>query len=196
MNLSEINNYSSEEIYNNLDDLYFQWLYKLAFNDDNSYHNLAVALNNVPFIYNSDMDENRYEDGINLRYRFGFDLNVPMPIISEIIDYRDCSMLEMMVALTIRIEEFMTGPNIANRTHIWFHDMLCSLHLSEMTDDHAFDQRYFEEHMEIFLNHLYSPNGDGGLFTVNNTNIDMQTQDIWYQCMQYLNELIKKTEDI
>jgi hypothetical protein len=38
----------------------------------------------------------------------------------------------------------------------------------------------------------YSPNGYGGLFTVESPRQDMRNTEIWYQCMWHLEELIRK----
>ena len=44
--------------------------------------------------------------------------------------------------------------------------------------------------LRCFLNRRYSPNGQGGLFTVNNYDGDMRDIEIWYQANIWLNEKI------
>ena len=50
---------------NELTDAYFEWMYQLAFPDQNdiSYRRLCAYLNNVTFYPRLPMDENRAQDG-------------------------------------------------------------------------------------------------------------------------------------
>lgn len=135
------------------------------------------------------MDGNRYEDGISLRYRFGRESNIHEAVISRDLDYYPCSVLEMMIALAIRCEEdYMSDPSYGDRSYIWFNDMLESLGLYPMSDDH-FQQQYVIEHVYRFLNHQYSSNGKGGLFTVDRPGVDMRQEEIWKQAMWHLTSI-------
>ena len=128
------------------------------------------------------MDENRELDGLYLRFRFA-DEN------SYYID-GDCSVLEMMVALSLKCEEqIMSDDDIGNRTGRWFWEMIDNLGLESMYDDN-FDKIYADEVIYRFLNRKYEPNGDGGLFRVNNRIEDMRKVEIWYQMCWYLDTLI------
>ena len=130
------------------------------------------------------LDENRLLDGLDLRFRFA-DEN------SYYID-GDCSVLEMMVALSLRCEEhIMSDDEIGNRTGRWFWEMIDNLGLESMYDDN-FDKVYADKIIYRFLNREYEPNGDGGLFTVRNRNVDLRKVEIWYQLMWYLDEVIGK----
>ena len=64
---------------NELADVYFEWMYQLAFPNQNdiSYRRLCAYLNNVTFYPRLPMDENRAQDGEDLRYRFGYDQGYP-----------------------------------------------------------------------------------------------------------------------
>ena len=99
-------------------DEYFEWLKQLVSypNTNVSFDNLFKTLHNRIFIYTIPMDENRYMDGLQLRYRFFLRTG-----INVMDDRRPCSMLEMMAALSWRIEEdIMDNPVIGNRTPQWF----------------------------------------------------------------------------
>lgn len=51
-------------------------------------------------------------------------------MIASYLDNRPCSVLEMIIALAIRLEEhIMDDPDIGNRTGQWFWDMIVSLGL-------------------------------------------------------------------
>ncbi len=176
-------------------DQYFDWMYQLVVDDrysNRSYRKLFTRLHDTEFTYTIPMDGNRYEDGINLRYRFGREYGYSDSMIAACLDDRACSILEMMTALAIRCEEnIMDDPEIGNRTGQWFWGMLVSLGLGSM-DDVRFDRNYTDEVLERFLNHDYRRNGEGGLFTVRHSRMDMRRTEIWYQLNWYLNELVRE----
>lgn len=169
---------------------YFNWMCKLV-RDDNrpSYSKLLTYLNNREFTYILDMDGNRAEDGIDLRYRFAYENKYDYPVIAHYLDNRPCSILEMMVALALRCEEhIMDDPDIGNRTGQWFWGMISSLGLTDMNDSN-FDGRYADTVIDRFLNREYKRNGEGGLFTMECCKHDMRDVEIWYQANWYLGRI-------
>lgn len=170
---------------------YFEWLCNFINEGKNnriSYNNLLTHLFNTEFTYTLIMDENRAYDGANLRYRFGVENGIPDPVISWELDRFPCSVLEMMIALSLRIEEnIMDNPDIGNRTSMWFWMMINNLGLSNMTDDN-FDERHVTRSIEVFLERRYDRYGRGGLIFLNNPRQDLRNVEIWYQCMWYLSE--------
>ncbi len=179
---------------NELFDRYFDWMYQLVVDDrysNKSYRKLFARLHDTEFTYTIPMDGNRAEDGIDLRYRFGREQNYSDAMIASFLDDRPCSVLEMMIALSIRCEEhIMDDPDIGNRTGQWFWGMLVSLGLGSMCDV-RFDRYVVDRTLERFLDREYERNGEGGLFTVNNGR-DMRTTEIWYQMNYYLSEVINE----
>jgi hypothetical protein len=136
------------------------------------------------------MDGNRYEDGINLRYRFGDDEGIDSRIIASCLDAGPCSVLEMMIALAIRCEEhIMDDPDYGNRTGQWFWNMINNLGLGNM-NDRRFDYFATKRVIDIFLNREYSRDGEGGLFVIHDSQYDLRNVDIWYQMMWYLNKFV------
>ena len=172
---------------------YFEWMYKLVVNDrysrTSSYRKLMRALDETEFYYDIPMDGNRFEDGIDLRYKFGRKKGYEDGEIAVALDYRPCSVLEMMIALSLRCEDqIMTDPDRGNRVGQWFWEMVVSLGLGGMNDLN-FDERYFDKVMTRFLNRTYKKNGEGGLFTISDRSKDMRTTEIWYQMHWYLREI-------
>jgi hypothetical protein len=180
---------------NELNNEYFEWMYQLVCSEKRfkrqSYRGLLNHLHNTPFIYTIEMDSNRATDGIDLRYRFGYENGYQRDIITAWLDDRPCSILEMMVALSIRCEEhIMDDPTIGNRTGQWFWGMIMNLGLNPM-DDLRFSAMYTNDIINRFLNHQYKQNGEGGLFTVHDKmREDLRRTEIWYQMCWYLNEVL------
>lgn len=176
-----------------LNNEYFEWMYKLVLNNRYSsngltYRKLMCYLHNTEFIYILEMDENRAADGIDFRYQFGYEFGYSPEVIKEYLDTRPCSVLEMMVSLAFRIEnQIMDDYDYGDRTGQWFWNMVVSLGLGHMSDSN-FDRRYVEKVITRFLNREYAPNGEGGLFTLNNSKYDLTKEEIWYQAMWFLDE--------
>ena len=148
-------------------------------------------MNDVEFEYSIPMDANRYEDGIDLRYKFGREFGYSDSTIANLLDDHECSVLEMMVALSHRCEEsIMDDPEIGNRTYEWFGEMVNSLGL-DIYDDRHFNNEAATRKLITFINRDYKPNGEGGLFTIKHPMKDLRNIEIWYQMMWYLNEITK-----
>lgn len=167
---------------------YLDWLMAIV---QLPYHSLLLEkLFNTEFVWLIPFDANRADDGIQLRYRFGRENDIPDPVIGSELDNRPCSILEMIVALAIRAEEQIMGdPMIGDRTAIWIHDMLSSLGVIDLTD-YDYDEDAVNEHIYIFINRMYTRTGRGGLFEIPNLDPsrDMRTAEIWYQMCWYMNE--------
>jgi hypothetical protein len=151
-----------------------------------SWRKLLGFLFDREFTYTLSMDENRADDGIDLRYRFLFETKNDSPALRKALDDRPCSVLEMMVALALRCEEhIMSDSSIGNRTGHWFWSMVQNLGLSSMYDS-IFDYSSARHVIMRFLNRDYQPNGAGGLFRISDERVDLRDMEIWYQMMWYL----------
>ena len=178
-------------ISNRIENDYLDWMYEMMCEGfEDSYREIFQYLNLVEFVPAIPMDENRSEDGRNLRYRFGYEVDIPTYEITETFGDRPCSILEMMIALSIRCEEaIMSDSAYGNRTKTWFWSMMRSLGLDKM-DDECFNALEAGHILYIFLNRTYDKNGRGGLFTIQDPRKDMREVEIWYQMCFYLDELI------
>jgi hypothetical protein len=174
-----------------LGEQYFEWLCSKVIDEDSNvkYSKLMSCLFDSSFIPVMNMDENRADDGKNLRYRFGREAEVPSSVILRELDDDICSMLEMMIALSIRCEEtIMTDEEYGDRTGEWFWNMIVSLGLGTM-NDLRFDEKYVNIIVDRFINRQYKRNGEGGLFTIEGIKKDMRRFEIWYQMCWYLDSL-------
>lgn len=172
---------------------YFDWLYQRVVDTqkirNRAYRRVLAHLHSVEFSYDIPLDGNRAVDGVDLRYRFGFELNYDASAISKL-DTRPCSVLEMMVALALRMEEhIMSDSRFGDRTSQWFWSMMKNLRLDMMTDE-RYDKLYVDKVVNMLLARGYKPDGTDGLFTVKEPREDLRNVDIWYQMCWYINELL------
>ena len=166
---------------------YFEWLYKNACrgkaHDNVSYRKLLMLMHSIDFDFYMRDDLSRFNDGVNLRYRYGN--RIGREDIMDILD-EPCSVLEMILALAIRCEdEIMANVQYGDRTTQWFWNMMKNLGLSYMTDE-RFDKDTAVRIIYDFMERRYQPNGRGGLFYMPNRNEDLTEVEIWTQLLWYL----------
>lgn len=181
----------NSNIINDINNDYFEWLFDIVCgsvcNEKISYRRLMMELHSIDFRYIIDRDENRANDGLDLRYRFSVEKDCGKDISKYIIG--PCSVFEMIAALAIRCEEtIMDDPRYGDRTAQWFWGMINNLGLGSMIDSN-FDKDYVHEVVDTFLDRKYAPNGRGGLFTVRNCG-DLRKVEIWCQLNWYLDSII------
>lgn len=167
-------------------ELYYNYICNLVGYSDN-YSKLFRFLMDRAFEYYIPMDANRESDGMDLRYQFGYENNIPDPVIASELDCDQCSILEMIIALTIRINNIYSAKD-EDAVYI-FWSILQNLKLDSQTDD-VFDRDYCDDVIDRLLDHRYSWNGNGGMFYISNPPSDMRSVEIWDQAMWWLNELI------
>lgn len=169
---------------------YFEWMYDLVgggrYSPSTSFRQLFTFLHDVEFTYFIPHDENRVADGIDLRYRYCYERGR-----EDLEVYLDgpCSVLEMMIALALKCEEFMDDPHKGNRTSQWFWTMISSLGLNAMTDTN-FNEWLVSDVIGRFLNRDYDRDGNGGLFYVRGWDRDMRKIEIWHQLLAYINTIV------
>jgi len=173
---------------------YFDWICRLVCNTDYSkylsYTKLLSHLHSIKFTYSIRKDQNRAEDGRDLRWRFICGQDYP-EYYNDYLTCLDepCSVLEMLVALSVRCEELMDDPNLGNRTAQWFWGMIINLGIGSMTDV-RYDRLLVDAAISKFLKREYEPNGKGGLFTIRNCDCDLRSVEIWLQMCWYLDTFI------
>lgn len=132
-------------------------------------------------------DQNREKDGMILR-------DIPDgPDYSNY--YGPCTVLEMLIALSKRMEWEISGTGYDITYVDLFWEMLDNLGLTRF-DNLAmlYDERTHEvDHiLTNWIERQYSPDGDGGIFPIKrwNRKVDKPQDkvEIWYQMMRYLSE--------
>lgn len=171
-----------------LDSRYLDWLYsqigpaKNNRNPARSFWLLAEQLHTKRFRWSVPNDDNRNEDGKDLRDVF---LALTDAKCSQKWLEQPCSILEMMIALSRRLEF-----ESANDSYSWFWQMIENLSFRIHNDEAYNDDVHFQ--VDYILNRLidrsYLPNGDGGLFPLTDPENDQRKIEIWYQMSSYLLE--------
>lgn len=168
---------------------YEDWMYEMAIGDnDRSYISLIQKLNSREFYSIIIMDDNRAQDGYDLRYIFASENNIPEPVVASEIDIDPVSVLEVMLAMAYRcFTQILDSSSGDNLIPVIFMDMIESLGLKDM-DDYNYDEFKVDKAIDILIERQYNPNGSGGLFTVDNPLKDMRDVELWMQCMWYINQ--------
>lgn len=174
--------------------LYFDWMYSIVCTADSteetSFRKLLEELHTIEFTYKIKSDSDRANDGVCLRRRFAAQHEeYEYDYVLKCLD-GPCTILEMMIALSIRCEEaIMNDPKYGDRTKQWFWKMIVNLGLGGMRNS-LYDSSEVKKKIDIFLNHEYEPNGSGSLFMIKDHTGDMRSVNIWTQMCYFLDTII------
>ena len=170
-----------------LDDRYLEWLYGQIGsvrnrNPTRSFWKLARQLYTKEFVWTVPNDDNRVEDGRDLRLEF---LDLYDEIADEWVNL-GCSMLEMLVALSRRaaFEETSKTPLdwfwtfLQNISVDWFNDKVYTREAEALIDDT----------LDTVIYRRYAANGRRGLFPLKYPDRDQRDVELWYQLAAYLQE--------
>lgn len=170
-----------------VEDIYFNWLCAKVEHVENptpslTHWKLLKKLHHTKFVWILSGDDNRAQDGVDLRYVFLTEAGIDVdPEWYEI----DCSMLEMLIAFAKRLE----WQTDYSQKH-WFWMMLGNLDIQDLNDA-KFNRRAEEivdEILDSFIWRTYDYNGLGGLFPLREPEHDQTGVEIWYQFCEYLIE--------
>lgn len=177
---------------------YYRYLYQMICGVNASvsktiqWKRLTAHLFQTPFRYSYiAMDENRLEDGLSLRDRFG-DYAEHSQHTLALLDQYECSVLEVMIALALRMEEeTMASSEFGDRTNQWFWYMIVSLGLSGMTDSN-YDADYVDMVLDRFMDREYSPDGNAVSFMFLELKKISETLKSGTKCANILTDIIKE----
>lgn len=169
-----------------LDELYLIWLYgeigDATIRPGRRTHwNLARKLFTTEFVWFVPNDDNRAEDGRELRLEFLYDAEIPE--LDPDWYGMGCSYLELLVALSRRLA-FETDGNASD----WFWHMIRNLELIQYNDSYKGSFDFLEEVTDRITFRTYEANGQGGLFPLRHADKDQTKTEIWYQLSAYLIE--------
>lgn len=183
-----------------IDHDYFSWLYNIIREPKKRiyYTKLCEIFYDKSFRWFVHNDDNRCEDGLNLRRQFieeqGLDES-HLEVISLM--KKPCTIFEVLIALAKRMNDIMYDLNDQrDKTPKWFHTMLLNLGLNVYTDDYNLGDRFpemteikIDDILETLMDRTYDFYGHGGLFPLKSRPRKHQAEvEIWYQLMEYLDE--------
>lgn len=156
---------------------YFYWIIGKIGRDER-YDGLLWGLFETEFTWINHLDRHRAEDGLNLRGEFLENSFYRGDIFME----KPCSVLEMMVALSVRIEENVIGdPDLCI-----FWRMLNNLGLlNEGLNGFEVDIL-----VENWLERRFDRHGNGSICPIRSGKTDQRRNDIWGQMMWFLDEIV------
>lgn len=170
-----------------LDELYFTWLYgqvasvKLK-NPKRTYWKIFRILFKKEFVWIVPNDDNRIEDGKELRYEFlekeGIDVEDVDPDWLQM----GCSMLELFIGLARRLSFETNAP-----TYEWFWEIMENLDIVYNDTIHI-PRAQVEEKLDRVIWRTYRSNGRGGLFPLQRPRNDQRDVELWYQLNAYILE--------
>ena len=171
-----------------VEDRYFEWLYAkfTAVSNRNparSYWQLCQQLHSREFVWLIANDDNRVEDGLELRTEFMYSLGSD-GVEDEWLNL-GCSVLEMLIALAGRAS--YAGEREPGEW-VWF--FLKNLSLDKFNDAN-WDSRssaLVDARIERFMYRTYAPTGRGGLFPLRKAAGDQTKVELWQQMSAYLRE--------
>lgn len=170
-----------------LDESYLEWLYSQvadadARNPSLTYWKLLRQLYSREFVWLVPNDNNRLEDGKDLRLEF---LRETGETADRDWSEMGCSVLELMVGLARKLafECFSGEP------HYWFWHLMENIGLHEYSDDvRPFPRDEIDSVLEVVIQRLYEPNGRGGFFPLSEPPSDQRREELWYQLGHYVLE--------
>lgn len=160
---------------------YGDWLLDKVNFRRKGYSKLMNELFDITFTAINPHDENRIEDAISLREEF---LNIAG--INGGFD-REVNVLEVLVALAIRIEdEYIGDPGNPDPSYI-FWEMCCNLELDFYTDV-RFSYNSIHSIVEPWVLRDFEYDGEGSIFPIKHPIQDQRRIEIWSQMQEYLSE--------
>lgn len=168
-------------------DNYLQYLiWRCGLEKERKLSCLFETLHNIEFTYILGRDDNREEDGVDLRE----DYKVPSCFdadIEEAFYAHWCSVLEMMVALSIRVDKEYIGDPAEEHPEAFFMEMIKNLGLDRMVNG-----RYREEDVNHiiyrWLDRKFDRDGRGSPFPLKHNIRDQRKLEIWDQMISYIGE--------
>ena len=172
-------------------DPYFDWLcLKIGVDNRNpkrNYGQMVAMLHGINYIPTLPLDENRANDGIQLRVDF---MNAHGPYGSAT-NRGPCTMLEFLVALAGKMNFLMGSEENWHRTEWYFWRIIRHLGLRKLTDDFwdiGHGEFFVEDACDRVINRKFDYNGNGGLFPLRDPPMDQREVEVWNQMQAWLFE--------
>lgn len=161
---------------------YFNWLVAKVIQLENptpslTFWKLLQELHQTEFVWLVPNDDNRVQDGLDLRPEFLREVGVEEDVLFNGLG---CSVFEMLIAFARRIE-FDTDEPL--RDLFW--KFITNLDLNHFNDV-EYDERRVADILTNFIWRTYNFNGAGGMFPLRKPKRDQRKVEIWYQYCDYV----------
>jgi hypothetical protein len=162
-----------------LEPAYFEWLEsQVRTPRTHTFHDLLGEMHHFEFIWTVPNDDNRVEDGRDLRHEF-FDGAEK----TELAPY-GITFLEVLVALSRRCAFTAGGEPDA-----WAWKLIKNIHLNKMSDPLTHQRiRRVRETLYAVTWREYGLDGDGGFFPLRYPKENQTKVELWYQMNAYVME--------
>jgi hypothetical protein len=171
-----------------LDELYCRWLYSQVLPTEfkqpsRRFWTLLRQLFTKEFVWFVPNDDNRLEDGRDLRHEFLRE-DASLPHDREWLNL-GCSMLELLIGLSRRLAFQMEGE-----PRFWFWTLLENVGLDKYNDRYfkSTKEQEVDEVLERIIWRNYDEDGSGGLFPLKHPEKNQTEVELWYQMSAYILE--------
>ncbi len=170
----------------NVDERYLSWLCGLIADGGRGKDSkirrgekMIRGLFDESFHYFIPNDDNRADEGKDLRIRY---IEITQTRLDPHFYFRDCSVLEMLIALSERMAFQIFNPMQERDPDVsgCFWEIIENLRLKPNQSNAAIIYK--------LLKREYMESGLGGMFPLEDHREDQRAIEIWYQMMAYLNE--------
>ena len=158
---------------------YYEWLVsQIGVPPNKSCYDLFERMHNVEFVWTVPNDDNRVQDGLDLRPEY---LNGRKSQLT----LTGVTFLEVLVGVSRRLAFVASGDS-----RQWAWRLIKNLKLNKMTDPLTESQKdRVDEILFSVIWRTYDPSGRGGLFPLKHAAEDQTRIEIWYQLNAYVNEM-------
>lgn len=157
---------------------YYEWLVsQVEIPNGKTYNDIFEIMHNTEFVWTVPNDDNRVQDGIDLRHEFAGDR------VSDIA-LGGATFLEVLIGLSRRAA--FTGGGEAPQ---WAWQLMKNLQLKKKADPLSphVAQRV-KDILDSVIWRTYKPDGFGGFFPLRRPSDDQTKVEIWYQLNAYVIE--------
>lgn len=158
---------------------YYEWLVsQITIPNNKTYLELFERMHNFEFIWIVPNDDNRIQDGFDLRSEF---FNGSRQRLIN----KKASFLEVLIGLSRHVA-FTGGGN----SGVWAWKLIKNLRLNRMSDPLIGEQiAKVDDILDTVIWRTYSKSGQGGFFPLKQNPSDQTKIEIWYQMNAYINEM-------
>lgn len=162
---------------------YFVWLVEWI--DDGDRDDMLPVLSYLfkkEYVWYTDLNATQAMSSMDLRERFDPDN------ADEAKEERPCSVLELLVALAVDIEENICGVYGHENPARWFWEWLNNLGIDDRCTGRGYSKDYLDQCIDDWLEGDITRSGKRSPFPIKRKGVDQRKKTLWMQCMAYVNE--------